>query len=163
MTRFQLLRAWSGRLLRGAMGASLAGLFAAALDAAWARGQSDDTQRSSKLLSLLAADAGLVAPIALLTGLFVAAALVFVSPNRAPSLATLIDSLRARAKGRPADIAAFVPLTILAAFFWMTFSAQLARALLGLDIAAPLAGLSIAIGALVSALLDHHLGQTPSG
>jgi len=135
------------------MGGSLVGLFAAALDVAWARSAGDERLSASKRFSLFAADAGLVAPIALVLSVFVATTLVLVSPNRAPSSATLVESLRARAKGRPADVAAFVPLTILAAFFWTTFSSQLARALLGLDIAPPLAGLSIAVGALVIGIL----------
>jgi choline-sulfatase len=148
----QSLRVWSGRVVRGAMGGSLAGLAAAALDAAYARG-GEDRSAAAGFFSLFAADAGLVAPVALGVSLAVAVSLVLLSPHRAPSPAIAIDSLRARAKGRPADVAAFVPLAIVAVFLWATFSAQLARALLGLDVPAPLAGLSIAAGSLVIGLL----------
>jgi arylsulfatase A-like enzyme len=149
----QALRGYSGRIVRGAMGASLAGLAAAALDAACARGAADEGLRGGKVLALFAADAGLVAPAALALGIAVAVAAVVLFPQRTPTPATAIDALRARAKGRPAEMAAFVPLAVLGLFFWVTLSAQLARALLGLDVAAPLAGLSIAVGSLVIGLL----------
>lgn len=160
----QVLRAWSGRIVRGAMGASLAGLFAASLDAAWARGQGDGTSLEVKAFALLLADAGLIAPIALLVGLGVGIGSVVVFPERAPSPASLMDWLRDTAKGRPADVAAFVPLMVLASFVWTTLSAQLARALLALEIAAPLVGFAIAVGSLVIGLLSvlFALALTPA-
>ncbi len=147
------VRSWPSRIARGAMGGSIAGLAAAALDAAYTRGGEDETIDAGKAFAIFVADAGLVAPVALVVGLVVATALVVLFPEEAPTPASAVASLRARAKGRPADVAAFVPLAIVAAFLWMTLSAELARALLGLDVAAPLAGLSIAAGALVVGLL----------
>ncbi|MRG94065.1 sulfatase [Polyangium spumosum] len=147
------LRAWASRIARGAMGASIAGLAAAALDAAYTRGGEEERIDAGRALVIFVADVGLVAPVALVVGLVVATALVVLFPESAPTPASAVASLRARAKGRPADVAAFVPLAIVAAFLWMTLSAQLARALLGLDVAAPLAGLAIATAALVVGLL----------
>ncbi|MDC0740108.1 sulfatase [Polyangium mundeleinium] len=147
------VRAWASRIARGAMGASIAGLAAAALDAAYARGGEEERIDAAKAFAIFVADAGLVAPVALVVGLVVATSLVILFPDAAPTPASAVASLRARAKGRPADVAAFVPLAIVAAFLWMTLSAQLARALLALDVAAPLAGLAIATGTLVVGLL----------
>ncbi|MBK9262564.1 MAG: sulfatase-like hydrolase/transferase [Polyangiaceae bacterium] len=134
------------------MGASLAGLFAAAFDTAWARGQGDGSA-DVKPFAVFLADAGLVAPIALGVGLAVGVGSVLVFPHRAPSPSSLTDWLRDMAKGRPADVAAFAPLVVIAAFVWTTLTAQLARALLGLDVPAAIAGFAIATGSLVIGLL----------
>lgn len=150
----QVLRAWSDRILRGAMGASLAGLFASALDTAWARGQGDETSFEVKSFALFLADAGLLSPVALLVGVAAGVGSVAIFPERAPSPASLMDWLRDTAKGRPADVAAFVPLMVFASFVWTTLSAQLARALLALEIAAPLVGFAIATGSVVIGLLS---------
>ncbi|WP_437754564.1 sulfatase-like hydrolase/transferase [Sorangium sp. So ce1389] len=141
-----LARAWAGRLARSALGASVFGALAASLDAGWATaGAVDDAafQRATYL-----ADIGVFAPVALAVGLLGGLFAIVVDPSRPPSPATLVASLRVRAIGRPADIAAFVPLAVLAAFFWMTLCAHLARALLGLEAAPLLVGTAIAAGAL---------------
>jgi arylsulfatase A-like enzyme len=149
----QILRAWAGRIAQGAVGGAAAGLAAAAFDTAYALGSDEDRAPGGALLSVFVADAGLVAPVALGVSLAVGVMLVLLWPGLVPSPAAMIAWLRARAKGRPADVAAFVPLAVLAAFVWTTLSAQLARALLGLDVSAPLAGAAIAAGALVLGLL----------
>ncbi|MGK3969253.1 sulfatase-like hydrolase/transferase [Sorangium sp. So ce118] len=141
-----LARAWAGRLARSALGASVFGALAASLDAGWATaGAVDDAafQRATYL-----ADIGVFAPVALAVGLLCGLFAIVVDPSRPPSPATLVASLRLRAIGRPADIAAFVPLAVLAAFLWMTLCAHLARALLGLEAAPLLVGTAIAAGAL---------------
>ncbi|XYH96589.1 sulfatase-like hydrolase/transferase [Sorangium sp. So ce1128] len=141
-----LARAWAGRLARSALGASVFGALAASLDAGWATaGAVDDAafQRATYL-----ADIGVFAPVALAVGLLGGLLAIVVDPSRPPSPATLVASLRVRAIGRPADIAAFVPLAVLAAFLWMTLCAHLARALLGLEAAPLLVGTAIAAGAL---------------
>lgn len=160
----QVLRTWSGRIVRGAFGASLGGLFAACFDASWARGQGDGASLEVKSLALVLADAGLISPIALFVGLGVGFGSVLVFPERAPSPASFMDWLRDLAKGRPADVAAFVPLMVLGAFGWTTLSAQLARALLGVEIAAPIVGFAIAAGSLVIGLLSvlFALALTPA-
>ncbi len=150
----QLVRAWSSRIAAGALGASVAGLFAATFDTAWARGAGDAKPLEVKALAVLLADAGLIAPVALAVGIGVGIGSVLVFPDRPPSVSSLMDWLRDLARGKPADVAAFVPLLVVAGFVWMTLSAQLARALLGLDVPASLAGFAIATGALVFGLLS---------
>ncbi len=160
----QVLRAWSGRIVRGAMGASLAGLFAALVETAWARGHGDGASLEVKSFALFLADAGLLSPVALAVGLAVSIGSVVVFPERAPSPSSLTDWLRNMAKGRPADVAAFVPLMVLAAFVWTTLSAQLARALLALEVPTPHVGFAIATGSLVIGLLSalFALALTPA-
>jgi len=142
-------RGWWARLARSAFGASAGALVAALLDAGWATGGEAVVGRAPAWL----ADAGLVAPVALMVGVAAGVSAIMADPARPPSPSTLITSLRLRAVGRPADVAAFVPLVVLAAFAWMTLSAQLARAVLGLDAPALLVGIAVAAGALGLGLL----------
>jgi choline-sulfatase len=144
-----LLGSWAARLARSALGGAVFGAATAVLDAAWAAGGGGGgVDQGAGQLATYLADAGLLAPVALVVGLLGGAAAIFADPARPPSPATLIASLRLRAIGRPADIAAFVPLVVLAAFAWTTLSAHLARALLGLDAPASLVGIAVAAGAL---------------
>ncbi|WP_437674050.1 sulfatase-like hydrolase/transferase [Sorangium sp. So ce131] len=141
-----LARAFAARLARSALGASAFGALAASLDAGWAvAGAGEDP--TLKLATYLA-DIGVITPVALAAGLLAGVAAIAADPSRPPSPATLVASLRLRAIGRPADIAAFVPLAVLAAFLWMTLCAHLARALLGLEAAPLLVGTAIAAGSL---------------
>ncbi|AKT36072.1 sulfatase-like hydrolase/transferase [Chondromyces crocatus] len=137
-------RGWGARLAQSLLGASAFALVAALLDAGWASDEGPGTGRFAAWL----ADAGLIAPVALLVGAGAGVAALLADPERPPSPSTLIASLRLRAVGRPADVAAFVPLVVFAAFAWMTLSAHLARALLTLDAPAALTGTAIAAGAL---------------
>ncbi|EYF06203.1 sulfatase-like hydrolase/transferase [Chondromyces apiculatus] len=137
-------RGWGVRFAQSVFGASICALVAALLDAGWA---SDEAQGAGKLAAWLA-DAGLIAPVALVVGALVGLGAIVTDPAEPPSPFTLMDALRRRAVGRPADIAAFVPLVILAGFAWMTLSAHLARALLGLDAPAALTGTAVAAGSL---------------
>ncbi|WP_437966568.1 sulfatase-like hydrolase/transferase [Sorangium sp. So ce260] len=141
-----LARSWAGRLARSALGASVFGVVAASLDAGWAAtGAGDDPTFQ---LATYLADIGVFAPVALAVGLLGGLGAIVVDPSLPPSPATLVASLRVRAIGRPADIAAFVPLAVLAAFLWMTLCAHLARALLGLEAAPLLVGTAVAAGSL---------------
>ncbi|AUX37048.1 MULTISPECIES: sulfatase-like hydrolase/transferase [Sorangium] len=141
-----LARAWAGRLARSALGASVLGVVAASLDAGWAAAFAGDDPAFQ--LATYLADIGVFAPVALAVGLLAGLGAIVVDPSRPPSPATLVASLRVRAIGRPADIAAFVPLAVLAAFLWMTLCAHLARALLGLEAAPLLVGTAVAAGSL---------------
>ncbi|MFS8065413.1 MAG: sulfatase-like hydrolase/transferase, partial [Byssovorax sp.] len=145
-------RSWSARLAHGLLAASAAGLVATLFDASWARSAAGDAGKAHGI-DLYLADAGLMAPVALLCGVAAAVFSVVVDPAVPPSPAGLAASLRVRAVGRPADIAAFVPLVVLGAFFWMTAAAHLARALLAIELGAALAGGAIATGALGLGLL----------
>ena len=145
------LRDFGQRLVRALLGAAMAGLAVAAVDAAWARGAGGEG--SSGVIATFAADAGLLAPLLLLLGVACAVFGWVVSPAEAPAPSSLLAALRLRAVGRPADIAAFVPLVVLGGFFWTTFAAYAARALLGLEVDARVAGIAIAAAALGLGLL----------
>ena len=145
-------RSWSARLAHGLLAASAAGLGATLFDASWARSAAGDAGKAHGI-DLYLADAGLMAPVALLCGVAAAVFSVVVDPAVPPSPAGLAASLRVRAVGRPADIAAFVPLVVLGAFLWMTAAAHLARALLAIEVGPALAGGAIATGALGLGLL----------
>lgn len=146
MTRISQVRSIGGRLALSLLGASFTAMVAAALDASWARIPGEATRQAG--LSIYLADAGLIAPIGLGIGLAAGVAGLILDPAFPPSPQRLAVTLRARAVGRPADIAAFVPLAVLGAFFWMTLSAHLARALLALSVSPGLTGVAIATGAV---------------
>ena len=152
MSALGRVRSWGPRLAHGLLGATVTGLGATLFDAAWARGTAGEGA-SAHRLDLYLADAGLTAPIALICGGIAVALSLVIDPVVPPSPAGLAASLRLRAVGRPADIAAFVPLVVLGAFFWMTASAHLARALLAIEVGSALAGGAIASGALGLGLL----------
>jgi len=145
-------RAWGARLAHGLLGATVAGLVATIVDSSWARSAAGEAGKSHGL-DLYLADAGLLAPVAVLCGSLAAVFALVVDPSAAPSPAGLAASLRVGAIGRPADIAAFVPLVVLGGFFWMTAAAHLARALLVIEVGPALAGAAIAVGALGLGLL----------
>ncbi len=152
MSGLGTLRSWGQRFAHGLVGATAAGLGAALFDASWARTAAGESGAAHGL-DLYLADAGLIAPIALICGAITVVFGLVVDPSVPPSPVGLAASLRFRAVGRPADIAAFVPLVVLGAFFWMTASAHLARALLAIEVGPVLAGGAIASGALGLGLL----------
>jgi arylsulfatase A-like enzyme len=145
-------RTWGARLAHGLLGATVAGLGAAVVDSSWARSAAGEAGAAHGL-DLYLADAGLLAPLAVACGAAATVVALVVDPAVAPSPAGLAASLRARAVGRPADIAAFVPLVVLGGFFWMTAAAHLARALLVIEVGPALVGGAIAAGALGLGLL----------
>jgi choline-sulfatase len=141
----------SARVGRSVLGASVAGLLAAVVDAAWARGAASAGPGRAAVHVYLAA-AGLIAPIAIAVGLAAGVAGLVADPDAPPSPARFMAALRVRAIGRPAT-AAFVPLAVLGAFFWMTFSAHLARALLAAEVRPQVPGVAVAAGTLALGLL----------
>jgi arylsulfatase A-like enzyme len=78
---------------------------------------------------------------------------LILDPAFPPSPRRFAAALRVRAIGRAAGVAAFVPLAILGAFFWMTLSAHLARTLLALEVSPSLTGVAIGTGALALGFL----------
>lgn len=138
-------RGFASRLVQSAFGASLCGLVAAFLDAAWAQQSAGDPSLG---ITVSIADAGLLAPFFLAIGLAVGAAAIFIDPAGPLTPRSFIAALRLRAVGKPADIAAFVPLAVLGAFVWMTFAAHIARALLGLDVPPGISGAAIAAASI---------------
>jgi len=145
-----LVRDWGGRLARSLLGASTAAMGAALADASWARAAASAGDAS---FAIYLDDAGLLAPLALALGFFAALAGIVIDPAHPPSMSRLFAALRLGAVGRPADGAAFAPLAVLGAFFWMTLSAHLTRALLAIDASPGLVGVAIAAGALGLGLL----------
>jgi arylsulfatase A-like enzyme len=139
---------WAARFARGALCAALGGLGAALCDASWAGGGATSTS------TLFLADAGLVAPLALLLAVLATLFGLLLDPGQPPSPASLIADLRLRAVGRPADVAAFAPLSVLGGFAWMTACAHLARALLGVDANARLVGVAIGVGSLALGMVS---------
>ncbi|MEJ7733071.1 MAG: sulfatase-like hydrolase/transferase [Polyangiaceae bacterium] len=139
---------WAARFARGALCASLGGLGAALCDASWAGGGATSTS------TLFLADAGLVAPLALVLAVLATLLGLLLDPGNPPSPASLIADLRLRAVGRPADVAAFAPLSVLGGFAWMTATAHLARALLGVDANARLVGVAIGVGSLALGIVS---------
>ncbi len=152
MNALPFLRSAGARVARSLFGATIGAAVAAAIDASWARSAAGAS--ASRLgLDLTLADIGLIAPIALVLGLLAGVAGLVVDAERPPSPTRLAASLRARGAGGPANIAAFVPLVVLGAFFWTTSSAHLARALLAIEVTPGLAGVAIGAGALGLAFL----------
>jgi choline-sulfatase len=145
-----MLRAALTRLCQSLLGASIVALGGSVLDGSWARA-AGSSRASATAVAL--ADAGLVAPIAIAVGLVAGVAALVVSPDAPPSPRQAIAALRVRAAGKPADVAAFVPLAILGAFFWATLSAHLARAVLVVTASPGLTGLAIATGSIALGLL----------
>ncbi len=162
MSLVSRVRGASARLARSVLGASGAGLLAAAVDAAWARGAASAGQGRAALPVYLAA-AGLIAPVAIAVGLAAGLAGLVADPDAPPSPLRFAAALRVRAAGRPAT-AAFVPLVVLGAFFWTTLSAHLTRALLAAEVRPLVAGVSIAAGTLALGILAalSVLALTPS-
>ncbi len=151
MRPLQRVRGFLSRLAVSLAGASIAGLAAAVPDAMWARAAAGEAARRSGF-ALFLADAGLLAPVAIVLGLASGVAAIVVDADAPPSPSRFADALRARAIGQPASFAAFVPLVIVGAFVWTTASAHLARALLAAPVSPGLTGVAIA-SASVGALL----------
>lgn len=149
----RLLWDWGGRLGRASLGAALTGFVAAWFDAGWARAMASVGATGSAGFRAYLADAGLLAPLALGVGVVAAVVSVVLDPARAPSPRSFIVALRLRAIGRPAEVAAFVPLVVLGAFAWTTVNAQLSRALLAASVAPALAGVAMAQASLAAGLV----------
>ncbi|MBK8252810.1 MAG: sulfatase-like hydrolase/transferase [Polyangiaceae bacterium] len=139
------------RLALALFGASVAGLVVAVFDATWARSAAGESAPS--FIATVLAEAGLLAPLMLFIGVAGLVAGVIMSPREAASPSSLVAGLRLRGAGHPADIAAFAPLVVLGGFFWTTFSAYAARALLGIEAGPKVVGIAIAAASLGLGLL----------
>ena len=138
------------RLSLGAAVGAAGGLVLALLDASWLRGA---TTEPPALGDAWLADAGIVIPLTLLVGLVVGFLSWFVHPRAEPSVSGILCRLRETSHGRVADMAAFVPLTIIGLFLWTTLSAQIARAVLAAEAPPLTVGAAIATAAVVSGAL----------
>jgi choline-sulfatase len=133
------------RVAHGAALGSLGAIVLALTDASLARRSVDEPPG---LWAVLLADAGVVVPLGLCCGLIVGVASWLAHPHRAPTIAGMLTRLREAGSGRPADMAAFVPLAALGLFAWATLSAQLARLVLAVEVTPSLCGAAIAAGSL---------------
>ena len=95
---------------------------------------------------------GLLAPLGLVTSVFIAAAVAVLSPDSPASFSLWMEKLRGLGDKRQADLAAFVPLAVIAGFAWMTTSAHVARAILSMSVSAGLAGIGVTAGSLAVGL-----------
>ena len=134
--------------LAGGMAASAG---CAALEALWARSAAgaDAPTFGESFVSCW----GLFAPIAATLSLFVGGLVTWLEPHEPPGPGAWVARVRRYAVGRPADVAAFAPLAVLAAFAWTTGTVHLARGILQLAIAPRLAGLATMSAALGLGLL----------
>lgn len=137
------------RIAGSALGAVVTAMGVAVLDASWARAGASARAGAG---AVFLADAGVLAPAALAVGVAAGLAGLALSPHAPPSPRQAVAALRVRAAGKPADVAAFVPLAVLGAFFWTTLSAHLARALLAAEVRPALAGVAIATGTVALGL-----------
>lgn len=140
----------SRRLVLATFGGLLATLGVSLAEAVFARSASGDAAPALGAATL--AIFGLIGPFCVGLSFLLGAGSVALLPDEAPSLSGWLARLRALGAGRPADVAAFAPLAVLAGFVWMTASAQLARAVLSLAVGAKLAGLATAAGSLLLGL-----------
>lgn len=147
--RWRHTEAGRRRLVVSAAVGAVGALVLAVLDTLWVARSASAVDG----LALAGLSAGLLVPFCLVLGLVIGAASWLLHPAEEPTLGRLRDNLRRIATGRPADVAAFVPLAALGAFAWLLASAHLARRLL--DVALPPAALGV-----ILALASLHLGLT---
>lgn len=143
--RFEPLRR---RLAIGAAAGAVGGVGAALADARWIK---TGISEGPSFFSVLASALGLIAPLALVIGLVVGLTSWLIHPRAEPSIPGLLARLRDISAGRPADIAAFIPLAVLGLFAWATSSAHLARAVLAEDMSPPVTGTCLTAGTLTIA------------
>lgn len=139
------------RIVQGIAGGMTVALAASVFETIWARNVAPAGGVPS-FSSALPITFGLVAPLALTVSTLVSAFVAWLSPHHPASITKWKGQLRSFGAGRPADVAAFAPLGVFAAFVWMTASAHLARSVLALPITPGLAGLAVASGALAIGL-----------
>jgi arylsulfatase A-like enzyme len=151
------LTGWIKRLVFSAAGGVAAAAFVALVEArAIAAGELGG--HADELGTLVLADIGVLAPLAIAVSLAVGVLAVFLEPERARSPQEHIASLRTQPVLMRSRTAALAPLGILVAFGWCVASAQIARTTLAegsaIGAGAQLAVLSLAaLAALATAAL----------
>jgi choline-sulfatase len=109
--------------------------------------------------ALVVADLGVLAPLALLVGLAVCGASLFLEPGRPIAIAERMAAARAKPFLARCHAAALLPLAIVAATVWVVLTAQSARGALARG--APMAaGVALAVTSVVSLLALGALGLT---
>ncbi len=138
------------RLSASLAGAALFGVLAAVLDASWSRAVASEPPA---LGTLFAADLGLVAPVALVVGVAVAAASLYLHPAEPPSPGGFVRALSPRDKDKRAWLAGLLPLSAIAAVLWMIVTSRVALTLLMSTTSPRVSGAALGIAAVALALL----------
>lgn len=125
--RWRRLEPLRRRVAASAAVGSVGALVLATLDGRWAHHGAPQVASATEVF---ASTAGVLVPATLLVGLLIGVASWLVHPRAEPTVGRLVDQLRQLGTGRPADLAAFVPLAVLGLFAWCTLAAQLGRVLL---------------------------------
>jgi choline-sulfatase len=137
------------RLAAAICGATLGGLVAALIDAWWiGRAEAE----APAFGPLLAADAGLIAPVALAVGVGVAAAAAFLHPTSAPTPSRLASALRTGGDEQRALWAIGLPLGAIATAIWIVLTASVALSGLASEAPPGPSAAGLALGALLVAL-----------
>jgi len=121
--------------------AAFVGLLAAMLDALWARRA---TAEPPALGATALADAGLIAPLALVCGLVIGVGSALLHPAAAPSARRLALSLRGAEPERRAYLAALTPLTAFGLLAFIVINARLTLRLFASAAPAAAIGLGVA-------------------
>jgi choline-sulfatase len=141
------LAGWLRRSVAAVCGASICGVAAAMLDAAWAR-SAVESSRAPAFALLVRFDAGLVAPIALVVGLATLALHLALEPDRARSAGEILRGLFPRGR-----LAISLGVGAVGAVIWATFVAHFARTVLTVPAGSETAGLTAAAFAFALALV----------
>lgn len=149
------LAEWVQRGCAALFGASALALVAAACDARWARAGSSEP---ASFAATFLADAGLIAPLAIVVGAAVGAFAVFLHPRAAPSPAGLLRALKPSSRAARAELAALLPAAALGVALFVvlaasvalkTFATQVAPREVGAALGLAACGLALAVGWLV--------------
>jgi arylsulfatase A-like enzyme len=105
--------------------AALGGVVAALLDARFARAAETDPPAFG---SILLADIGLMAPVALAIGIGVAALSLFLHPSEPPSVGALLRALGSGDERRRARLSVALPIAGLVGAIWVVLAARIALA-----------------------------------
>jgi choline-sulfatase len=133
------------RIVIALAGSSLAAFFIAALES-WECVRDAGDASVHSFAALVLADYGVLEPLALVLGVIVAAASVFLEPGRPHRPAELLSALRS-ASFEPSRTAATALLSTGVAFTWLVVTAQTAGSVVG--VGAPIvAGATIAVTSL---------------
>ncbi|MFO0549358.1 MAG: sulfatase-like hydrolase/transferase [Polyangiaceae bacterium] len=145
------LREAARRIIQSLAGGIAACAASAALEAVWTRSAAGADKPA--FTAAFVACFAVIAPSALFIAFGTGLLANLLEPDDPPSFSLWVERLRRFAAGRQADVAAFVPLFVLACFLWTTSVAHLSRGILSLPIDGRMAGLAMAAGSLGVALV----------
>ena len=139
-----MMKEWLARIAKSMVGATVAAALAARLDATWA---ADGAPPKVTLAGLWVADLGLVAPIAIVVGLFVGAALVVLDPERGWSPRDAVIALNEPRRAAIAGLASLSALVVVVTL------AHVARRALAAPLGPRAVGAELALWAIASGVI----------